>query len=701
MFERCRQFIRSAFWPAITFALLFFFAEIYFLIYPQPRPVKPYSVSFYTHDGERISTSEGEVKLALAPYTLYKTLPDQHLGYLNVNSDGFRGPELGEKKEDRLRVMLLGASTAFGFGAASDEDTFAMILDRSGGRFEVINASVIGFVSGQERSYLTNELLRYQPDWVVTFDGYADIFDAWHLHTALGVLKSPREMAYNLIVMPQIEDELKANFRTQSSPWAAFTRFARTALFKSFLIRRLNEQVEKAEELASRKLKLNQRDYTPLPDEYFDRVVDGFTGNLLEIARWCENRGVRYTSVLQPDITSKRNRTPDEEALLSAINELVPHYRKHYGEVYRRFMRRSHEVLLERGLDVIDIAEQPAFAYDGETLFVDSAHFNAEGNRVIASILRDALRRRDARAQGKPAPPETDRPVVRMTEGYETAPVDGYAAAKIDGATNAPIRIEAEPGRGIRLVAKTPILTGSGPVLIECLYSVERGAEGASVLSVHDSKAPNHLAYHDRALTAGPPGSLQRLRLLYDPASGGALPSFAVTVPDNAKSPATVVFRGVSSIQPVESGDLTPLELDTRHLNEDGAGGVTEIVNGEFRFTVGEKNSVANARVALPALDNAAREDVIGVRAAAVNVSRSTGVFSVSVAAPGERILSQHAFTPRQATASVAAAGDLVSRRGDINVTVQIESSSPSPSQWTASGVRAGRFLPKWRYDMP
>lgn len=94
-------------------------------------------------------------------------------GYLRVVTDqhGFRGtpaPPL-EKPPDTQRVLMIGDSVTWGF-MVEHRDSFAgqlgRLLAEEPGRFEVINAGVIGFSTLQEQRLL-QRLLRFSPDVVM------------------------------------------------------------------------------------------------------------------------------------------------------------------------------------------------------------------------------------------------------------------------------------------------------------------------------------------------------------------------------------------------------------------------------------------------------------------------------------------------------------------------------------------------------
>ena len=47
-------------------------------------------------------------------------IPNQNGQYININSDGFRGPEINS--DDNYKIFFLGGSTSFGFISSSDEN---------------------------------------------------------------------------------------------------------------------------------------------------------------------------------------------------------------------------------------------------------------------------------------------------------------------------------------------------------------------------------------------------------------------------------------------------------------------------------------------------------------------------------------------------------------------------------------------------
>jgi len=109
--------------------------------------------------------------------------PNQHMQTININNEGFRGPEIQrEKSEDIYRIFMVGGSTTFGYGASSDQNSIPAHLQEKFNQInleksvEVINAGIHGYNSNDEMNLVKNKLVHYNPDLVIIFDGSNDMF---------------------------------------------------------------------------------------------------------------------------------------------------------------------------------------------------------------------------------------------------------------------------------------------------------------------------------------------------------------------------------------------------------------------------------------------------------------------------------------------------------------------------------------------
>ncbi len=112
----------------------------------------------------------------LGPVSIFE--PNQNGKYFNINSDGFRGKEL-QFGNNEYRIFVLGGSTIGGYITSSDELTIPAILEKklqsSDLNIKVINAGIGGSVAMDERYYLENYVLNYQPDMIIMYDGWNEV----------------------------------------------------------------------------------------------------------------------------------------------------------------------------------------------------------------------------------------------------------------------------------------------------------------------------------------------------------------------------------------------------------------------------------------------------------------------------------------------------------------------------------------------
>lgn len=113
-----------------------------------------------------------------------KNKPNQHLNTININSFGFRGEEISlDKPSEEYRIIVVGGSTAFGLGSTNDKTTIPSFLEdklrtlKNNVKINVINAGIIAATSADEVYYIKTELIDFEPDLFIIFDGYNDSFN--------------------------------------------------------------------------------------------------------------------------------------------------------------------------------------------------------------------------------------------------------------------------------------------------------------------------------------------------------------------------------------------------------------------------------------------------------------------------------------------------------------------------------------------
>ncbi|MBI4739430.1 SGNH/GDSL hydrolase family protein [Candidatus Woesearchaeota archaeon] len=103
---------------------------------------------------------------------------------ININSLGFRSRELSRKEMQKLRrVAIVGESVAFGWGATSNQTTFACQLEDFLGpsKYAVLNAGVPSRSLTDTVKYYHGYVSRFDPEVIIVFCGWND------LHSCLAV----------------------------------------------------------------------------------------------------------------------------------------------------------------------------------------------------------------------------------------------------------------------------------------------------------------------------------------------------------------------------------------------------------------------------------------------------------------------------------------------------------------------------------
>ena len=250
--------------------------------------------------------SKGSFKVAITPYTIYKNFSNQKYEGGTINSKGFRGGEVLDVLNKRKRIIVVGGSAAFGSGVASDNETFEKMMEGLNPQYEVINAGVVGFLSGQELTYIVTELSDYHPHIIIAFDGWNDLHEQWY-HTAwFPSNKEKDEMGFNNnFFYFQIEKKLIDNYKTQTSLFQSFGRFFNTAVDKSILLSWLRIKVARATQHFAPENKSRDKNKAMEPSvssAYFQEIVNTYTNNLKKMHDFCKSQGIRFVVVFQPEL---------------------------------------------------------------------------------------------------------------------------------------------------------------------------------------------------------------------------------------------------------------------------------------------------------------------------------------------------------------------------------------------------------------
>jgi len=367
---------------------------------------QPYNLSHYTHDGKPWSTprlknprwtNPNTFKLAVAPYTIYKNAADQRTPYFTTNSKGFRGSkEFSSFSKKGKRIIVVGGSAAFGHGLPNDDDTFQAQMENLNSKYEVINAGVGGFYSGQELTYVVTELVDYHPDIIIAFDGFNDLFWPWYADRYSGRLLNDTELGFNYNFLPFLEGHLVDSYQNRTSIFYSFRRFFNNVIERSIILTKIRgeEKAKFPRQDKSARVSDDKKGLDKKRNEYFEKILNTYTNNLIKMNDFCHSRRIKFIVVFQPELGQKSIITDTEHNYLiwwpRAWN--VDNYEKEFPQLYKRFITQSKNILTKKGIDFIDINDYSEYKNNQNTLFLDFIHPNKSGNEIIAQIINEYIK---------------------------------------------------------------------------------------------------------------------------------------------------------------------------------------------------------------------------------------------------------------------------------------------------------------------
>lgn len=226
---------------------------------------------------------------------------------VTINSLGLRGPERPYAKPPGVRRILYLGDSFTEAVQVSEQDGVTSRLEtalnaRGGDRYEVLNAGVGGWGTGQQLVYLREEGYRYQPDLVVVMLYLGnDIFD--NSYVLQGSPKNPHEPYFTFRNDGSFEPmEFRTRKPEEISPIVATLR-ERTLLWNVFETGVLVKLEEGEDDEALRANRFNQNKMIPHAVKSSDRQENAWrtTLTLLQrIRQLGEERGFQTAVVIAP-----------------------------------------------------------------------------------------------------------------------------------------------------------------------------------------------------------------------------------------------------------------------------------------------------------------------------------------------------------------------------------------------------------------
>ena len=288
------------------------------------------------------------------PFVEYVNMPNQKTPYFSTNSLGFRGEREVSPQHEKKRVIIVGGSAAFGTGLKSDEETFAVQLEKILANVEVINASVVGYLSGNELAYIITELIDLSPDAIIALDGWNDF---------VAQMRPPPRTVYTRGASNSFfyaEDRLRKFHELES-----FDLIRRMASATRLLFLNIGRLFNKA---------VQDSQIHWLPDADPAALGRQYAGNIIKMQRVAGAFHCKLICVLQPYRGLHKSKFEDE-----------------IEKNYHLFLEETKKYFKQNSLIYIDLNDFKEQIRDG--MFIDWVHLNVEGNVVIAQLVFELIQR--------------------------------------------------------------------------------------------------------------------------------------------------------------------------------------------------------------------------------------------------------------------------------------------------------------------
>jgi lysophospholipase L1-like esterase len=304
-----------------------------------------------------------------APNTVQETV--------RTNALGFRDDPVDKRVPGETRILVLGGSAAWGWGASANEHTVVGAMQRvlnqgsRGPRYRVMSAAYLAWTSLQERIALMELYDQFDPDVVISLTGFNDVISVLYGNSR-ELLRAEYEM---------LQEAVQNNLTPMGTLTAIRKVGGTLGVWRLFV--RLREEM-----LIHRGRQNRRVDYAADRAEYgIPKIVDRY----VSMANYVRPRSGQYIVAMQPEIyTSKKALTVDEanvERWLADRNgeNFTPTFARYRGELVR-----AVGDLTTCGVPVVDLRG----VFDGlrAAVFVDDSHFNVEGYLAMAEALAEVVR---------------------------------------------------------------------------------------------------------------------------------------------------------------------------------------------------------------------------------------------------------------------------------------------------------------------
>lgn len=288
---------------------------------------------------------------------------------VRINNQGFRGSVVPFKKpKGEFRILFLGDSQLFADGV-EEEDLFPSVLESSLPSVKTINTGVIGYGTDQELLFLKEHGRKFSPDLIIVAMNAYDLSDNVSKSIPNGYSKPIFELEGETLRLTNVPI---SNFGSVARMNKILQKMSHVYYISSITLNGLmakgsaqqRTDLAKGEEQAQ--LKIIQR--ILLPEERFNKSIAVTLSILKEISSVGQSISAKTLVIFLPyeiDFCSYETYNKYVDNVTQQISDF-----RAEGEYFFNDFRK-------------DMAKRKC-----SILYLDGRHFNKEGNKLVAEILK-------------------------------------------------------------------------------------------------------------------------------------------------------------------------------------------------------------------------------------------------------------------------------------------------------------------------
>ncbi len=268
---------------------------------------------------------------------------------IHINAQGFRHPTDLTSKKDRPRLFLIGASFSFGSGASSDATSYIQHLQEAFPMLDIVSAGGSSFGAEQQWIHLGMTVIPWQPDGILIIDGLSDIV---------------RPMAFGQAPGNPWQWDVTAGYMSGRLSEIAMSRIKQ----KSNLYRGIDRLLQDKRAASA-----------DFGTQVFPEVSKQYRHMTELTYRTCQSFGIPVAHAFHPQLAVGKPISDVEKSfLLSGIAEGMQRY-------YPLLSQDAETLAKEHDIPFINTIY--CFTNHTETLYVDYAHLNDNGQKLYAEVL--------------------------------------------------------------------------------------------------------------------------------------------------------------------------------------------------------------------------------------------------------------------------------------------------------------------------